>query len=66
MGYLITSLNIFFRGLKKKGWLSFVIFSQMGDFENTFFPFKKWVLMLKWLTFIKFSPKWEFFFKGSS
>jgi hypothetical protein len=27
-----------------------VIFSQMGDSENTFF-FKQWILMLKWLTY---------------
>lgn len=36
MGYLITTLNIYFGG-KKKGRLGFVIFSQMGDSENTFF-----------------------------
>jgi hypothetical protein len=36
MGYLITSLNIYFWG-EKKGRLDFVIFSQMGDSENTFF-----------------------------
>ncbi len=49
MGYLITSLNIYFWG-EKKGRLDFVIFSQMGDSENTFF-FKQWILMLKWLTY---------------
>jgi hypothetical protein len=35
MGYLITSLNIYFWG-KRKGKLGFVVFSQMGDSENTF------------------------------
>jgi hypothetical protein len=40
MGYLITSLNIYFWG-KKKGRLSFVIFSQMGDSENFILFFKQ-------------------------
>jgi hypothetical protein len=57
MGYLITSLNIYFWG-KRKGKLGFVVFSQMGDSENTFL-LKQWILMLKWLTYL------DFFFKES-
>jgi hypothetical protein len=35
-----------------------VVFSQMGDSENTFL-LKQWILMLKWLTYL------DFFFKES-